>query len=346
MADTEAKALAIFKDKLKDVQYPENFDHSDEELIRFLRGTKMDIDKSYATFMDAIKWYNLYRPDQITEEKVMNELKKQKAFWFGHDKLNRPILIIKSARNIAAERDLNETFNLAIYEIEHGKRIMKENNVETYVMIYDRTNFERKNFDIDILKKMVEMAKYYPERVACIYIMNPNWLFNVMFAIVKPFMDPVTLGKIRMLSANYEEEFKKDIDDDQLLTEYGGKATYTSPYGVLSTPNVSHDENDKEEEELFKSDMTIQQMFDAVSKKIQSNPSLTSSLTAEQQNELYGLYQQCTVGDNNTAQPWAIQFDAKAKWDSWTKLKGTSKEDAMEQYVELYMFHFKKQGKE
>ena len=37
---------------------------------------------------------------------------------------------------------------------------------------------------------------------------------------------------------------------------------------------------------------------------------------------LYGLFKQATVGDNNTAQPWAIQFEAKAKWDAWESKKG------------------------
>ena len=31
--------------------------------------------------------------------------------------------------------------------------------------------------------------------------------------------------------------------------------------------------------------------------------------------QLYGLYNQATVGDVNTPQPWAVQFEARAKWD-------------------------------
>jgi len=50
---------------------------------------------------------------------------------------------------------------------------------------------------------------------------------------------------------------------------------------------------------------------------------------------LYGLYKQATVGDNETAQPWAVQLEARSKWDAWTKNKGTSKEDAMAAYVKF-----------
>ncbi|KAL6066887.1 Acyl-CoA-binding protein 2 [Balamuthia mandrillaris] len=50
---------------------------------------------------------------------------------------------------------------------------------------------------------------------------------------------------------------------------------------------------------------------------------------------LYALYKQATVGDNNTSQPWAVQLEARAKWDAWDKLKGTSQEEARREYVEL-----------
>jgi len=50
---------------------------------------------------------------------------------------------------------------------------------------------------------------------------------------------------------------------------------------------------------------------------------------------LYGLYKQAIEGDNTTAQPWSINFEAAAKWNAWTKNKGMSKEDAQKHYVEL-----------
>lgn len=38
--------------------------------------------------------------------------------------------------------------------------------------------------------------------------------------------------------------------------------------------------------------------------------------------QIYGLYKQATVGDNTTAQPWAVQMEARAKWEAWTAHKG------------------------
>lgn len=51
--------------------------------------------------------------------------------------------------------------------------------------------------------------------------------------------------------------------------------------------------------------------------------------------QFYGLYKQATTGDCDTKRPGLFQLTAKAKWDSWNKLKGTSTNDAMVKYVTL-----------
>ncbi|KAH0500459.1 Acyl-CoA-binding protein [Microtus ochrogaster] len=49
---------------------------------------------------------------------------------------------------------------------------------------------------------------------------------------------------------------------------------------------------------------------------------------------IYSHFKQATVGDVNTDRPGLLDLKGKAKWDSWNKLKGTSKESAMKTYVE------------
>ncbi len=50
---------------------------------------------------------------------------------------------------------------------------------------------------------------------------------------------------------------------------------------------------------------------------------------------LYSLYKQATEGDINTDPPGMFEFVARAKYDAWHKLKGTTVEDAMQQYIDL-----------
>ncbi len=49
---------------------------------------------------------------------------------------------------------------------------------------------------------------------------------------------------------------------------------------------------------------------------------------------LYGLYKQATAGDCNVAQPWAIQVEARSKWEVWNKNKGMERMSAMRNYID------------
>ncbi len=51
--------------------------------------------------------------------------------------------------------------------------------------------------------------------------------------------------------------------------------------------------------------------------------------------ELYAFYKQATAGDVSGSRPGMMDFKGRAKFDSWTKKKGTSKDAAMESYVKL-----------
>lgn len=62
---------------------------------------------------------------------------------------------------------------------------------------------------------------------------------------------------------------------------------------------------------------------------------LTSMPSTDNLLKLYGLYKQASAGDVNTSQPWAVQIEARAKWDAWNKCKGMSKDQAKQAYIDL-----------
>ena len=51
--------------------------------------------------------------------------------------------------------------------------------------------------------------------------------------------------------------------------------------------------------------------------------------------KIYALYKQGSVGDNTDKKPGFGDMVGRAKWDAWNSLKGTSKDDAMQQYIDL-----------
>lgn len=51
--------------------------------------------------------------------------------------------------------------------------------------------------------------------------------------------------------------------------------------------------------------------------------------------KLYSLFKQASEGDNTNDAPTGFDFKAMAKHNAWNSLTGTSKEEAMSQYIDL-----------
>ena len=49
--------------------------------------------------------------------------------------------------------------------------------------------------------------------------------------------------------------------------------------------------------------------------------------------KLYSFYKQASEGDVKGERPGGFDFVGGAKYDAWAKLKGTSKDEAMQNYI-------------
>lgn len=79
--------------------------------------------------------------------------------------------------------------------------------------------------------------------------------------------------------------------------------------------------------------MPLQLQFEqavAASKDLAARPDNDTLL------QLYSLYKQATEGDINVEPPANLfDFVGKAKYDAWNRLKGTTKDAAMQAYINL-----------
>ena len=65
----------------------------------------------------------------------------------------------------------------------------------------------------------------------------------------------------------------------------------------------------------------------AAAKQTKRKPDNTTLL------KLYSFYKQATEGDVKGDRPGGFDFVGAAKYDAWTKLKGTSRDEAMQNYI-------------
>jgi acyl-CoA-binding protein len=76
----------------------------------------------------------------------------------------------------------------------------------------------------------------------------------------------------------------------------------------------------------------LRTQFEAAAKAAQNLPTRPDNDTLLQ---IYALYKQATVGDVSGSRPGFTDFVGRAKYDAWAKMQGTSKETAMQEYIDL-----------
>ncbi|XP_014242310.1 acyl-CoA-binding protein homolog [Cimex lectularius] len=79
--------------------------------------------------------------------------------------------------------------------------------------------------------------------------------------------------------------------------------------------------------------MSLEESFNECAERVKT--ALTKRPTNEELLQLYALYKQAAIGDNNTSKPGMMDVKGKYKWEAWNKKKGTSKEDAMKEYIKF-----------
>lgn len=83
--------------------------------------------------------------------------------------------------------------------------------------------------------------------------------------------------------------------------------------------------------------MEIASEFECVIKKLKNiDMNNTHNISNTVKLDLYKFYKQAMEGDCNIPKPYAIYFEASAKWIAWDSIRGMSKEDAMKEYIENY----------
>ena len=80
------------------------------------------------------------------------------------------------------------------------------------------------------------------------------------------------------------------------------------------------------------SDATLQSRFEQAVKgstELSERPDNANLL------KIYALYKQATEGDTTGERPGFADMRGRFKYDAWEKLKGMSKETAMQEYIDL-----------
>ncbi len=97
--------------------------------------------------------------------------------------------------------------------------------IEKQVLIFDMSHlcYSLDFMSMNVMRRVLSIDQaMYPERLKYMFFINAPFFFTAIWAAFKPFIDPVTVDKIKIIGSNYKETLLKFIDIDQIPVELGG----------------------------------------------------------------------------------------------------------------------------
>lgn len=182
---------------------------TDEEVTRFLKARNFDPAKSYKMIREAILWRREARPQALTPKSVEEQAVTGKTYVAGRDAYGRPVIVMDSS--CENSKDHAAKINFLLFNLEYAKMLMRGSVDKWVLFIYlDKFSF----WSMPPMKTSKEtnncLMQRYPERLGHCILYNAPTLFNVLWKVVSPFIDPRTKKKILFMSGSFAEGSKND----------------------------------------------------------------------------------------------------------------------------------------
>ena len=225
--------------------------HPKYTLMRFLRARKYQVDEAVSAYRDMLIWRQENQVDALLDEDDPCEKYYQCMAPHrdhGFDRLGHPIywestgrvrapkmLKIGKADGVSVESIIRRNTK----HMEYFSRLCRQQSEKTgryigkVIVVYDMTDltYTLDGTSIDMFKALTHNnTNYYPETMWKTYIINAPVTFRAIWAMVKPFLDPVVVTKISILGKKYLDKMVEGqpgstdagIELDQIPAQLGG----------------------------------------------------------------------------------------------------------------------------
>ncbi|TKA22360.1 Sec14 cytosolic factor [Salinomyces thailandicus] len=236
-------AVHQFRMLLEQAGYTKNLDTL--TLLRFLRARKFDVQAAKKMYEDAEHWRAEFGGPGGVDKLVRTFDYKEKPQVFKYypqyyhktDKEGRPVYVeqlgkvdLEALRKITTDERMLQNL-VCEYEKLADPRLPAAsrkagNLLETCCTIMDMkgVGLTKAGQVYGYLQSASGISQnYYPERLGKLYIINAPWGFSGVFAVVKRFLDPVTVAKIHVLGSGYKSELLGQVPKENLPKELGGE---------------------------------------------------------------------------------------------------------------------------
>ncbi len=199
-SEDEVAAVVRLKEKLE-VEKPEGLDRyqfTDTGILRFYRGRKQDEEKAYRALIKHLEWRKENNVDDINNQTNLfeKEVNSGKFNINAVDKEGRPSIFIYARKHDKNDRDIDEMKLVIIHTLENILKKTKPEE-ERINICFDLTGFTYNCMDYDVVKLLVNILQFnYPDTLSVALVINSPFLFSACWAIIRPWLDPVTAAKV------------------------------------------------------------------------------------------------------------------------------------------------------
>ncbi|ESK94659.1 cral trio domain protein [Moniliophthora roreri MCA 2997] len=173
----------------------EKFWLSYECQLRYLRASKWKLDHCIQRLEVTLKWrreFGVYT--HVTAPYVEPEAVTGKMLVFGYDSALRPSLYMIPSRQNTSESKRQIEF--VVWMLERSTELMGV-GVESIALLVNFAD-KAKNPSMGVARTVLNILQdHYPERLGKALIINVPYLVNLFFKLITPFIDPVTVEKMK-----------------------------------------------------------------------------------------------------------------------------------------------------
>ncbi|KAI7939576.1 hypothetical protein MJO29_014312 [Puccinia striiformis f. sp. tritici] len=214
----------------------------DVVVLKFLRARKWNVLAGVAMIAACLKWRIEYGVDDITYdgeeghrkvEGFLHQYQIGKTFVQGTDRQGRPVVYINVRLHKGSDQSPKVLEDFIVFCMESTKLMLTPPLVEKATIIMDLSGFGLANMDWRSLGFIVKcLESYYPESLNALIVHNAPWVFQGLWKIIGPMIDPVVRAKIQMTKT--AEDLKVHIDEKHLLESLGGTNQWKWEYDPIA----------------------------------------------------------------------------------------------------------------
>jgi len=201
-------------------------DHlEDVDILRYLLGFP-GVDNAWERLQTTARWRKSEKIDTILDEDMSHLFDEgmEEMLYLPPDMRGRPILLYRSSLHKPGKIDPVAFTRYVTRETERATKMYKLGRETESAVIVDRVGSGLKNQDLPLLRELLPVIlNHYPYTVGAVYVAPVNAAFNIIWAVLRAFLDPAAQQRFQLMNGDYTATLKEFVTPALLPSSLGGQ---------------------------------------------------------------------------------------------------------------------------